>query len=513
MTESSEQPADCADEKSLIKSSPRSAPKNTIRRFVIAVFFSFILIWFAALSWPGEAPSKIQTLWTATCVGSAGLAFILIALTRRWITAPGFWMMMFAGKFVLSLFITYYFWFEPLEPDLLRIPAAMPGAQDSNLYDYYALETANHGFRNSWDYLNFTWLSFGVTGYIAGIYTIFGVSVAYVSMWNACLSLVGVIMLSATMRQLFGPVPIWRWLAFAMFIPSIAFYDATPGKEPLTHALYYTAFFTLTKLVWRQRLQVTRIIQAIIAITVLAVVRANCALILIAANAWPVIRRVGFAKSALMGVGFLVLVAGTLTAVTGSTKSLLSMFDLAERFTQIQIAVDERNESGDSALKLAVANALTPRTFPHLLIWSPVRSVIWFYLPYPLLIPDTDGITLPPTLIYEDRLKKVLSFHNLCFTLSGWLLIGATPFLLGVFFARRQQYSIGLQALIFNLVSFVVVVGNLQFIMGRRYRTLIEPLVLAIVLAAIHFKLGKNFIAPIYCVMIGGVIAVALIRS
>lgn len=67
--------------------------------------------------------------------------------------------------------------------------------------------------------------------------------------------------------------------------------------------------------------------------------------------------------------------------------------------------------------------------------------------------------------------------------------------------------------LIFNIAVSALLIGNLMFIMGRRYRTLIEPLVLAVVLVAIHYRLGRKLVWPVWLTMFGGVVLAALLRS
>lgn len=492
--------------------SEKPSHQSGIRSFTLAAFLGLIACWGATLIWHGEEPSGLQTWIVASSVYGAATVIILFASRQRWIAAPGFWLLTFAAKFALSLTLTQFAWFEPLAPDLLRVPEAIPGVQDANLYDYYALQAALHGIAHSWDLLNFTWLSFGITGYLALIYTVFGVSIAYVSMCNALLSLFGLIMLSATLRLLFGAKRTWDLVALAAFIPSVAYYDATPAKEPLTSALYYTALFALTGLVWQQRFKAGRLAQTFIALALLSIVRANSAMMLIAANIWPVLKRIGLWRAAVIGTICATLAALTLVLLTGSTRSLYAVFDLQAHFQQTQGFVQERADAGESGLKQVVAEALAPRNAGNLLLWAPLRAVIWFYLPYPLLVPSPEGVILPPNPLYEERLQMVRAVHDQAFVLTGWLLILATPFLIGALWATIQRRNLGLQMLVFNIAGSAIIIGNLMFIMGRRYRTLIEPLIFALALVALHYRLGRKLIWPVYITMIGGVILAASLR-
>jgi len=54
----------------------------------------------------------------------------------------------FLLKLTLSFLITSYLWAEPLTKlGLLRVPVTVPYIQDSNLYDYQALQAVQNGFR------------------------------------------------------------------------------------------------------------------------------------------------------------------------------------------------------------------------------------------------------------------------------------------------------------------------------------------------------------------------------
>jgi hypothetical protein len=488
---------------------------HRIRNFALAGFSGLMICWLAAWSWHGEEPSALRTWVVATGIYSIAVLVTIFSIHCRWISMPGFWLLAFAAKLLLSVTLTQFAWFEPLAPDLMRVSEVEgnPGLEDSNLYDYYALQAAQQGIGRSWDTLNFTWLSFGITGYLALIYAVLGVSIAYVSMCNALCSLIGLIMLSATLRMLFGAKRTWNLVALAAFIPSVAFYDATPAKEPLTNVFYYMALFALTAFAWRGRMSAMRLIQVLISLALLSIVRSNVTMMLIATNAWPMLKRIGLWRAVATGSICMVLAAIMLASLTGSMKSFYTVFDLQVHFQQTQGFVQERADAGESGLKQVVAEKLAPSGVGNLLLWAPLRAVIWFYLPYPLLMPSAEGITPPPTLLYEARLKKVRAVHEQAFVLTGWLLILATPFLIGAFWAAVQRRHPGLQMLIFNIAGSAIIIGNLMFIMGRRYRTLIEPLIFATVLVAAHYRLGRKLIWPTYIAMISGVVLAALLRS
>ena len=499
-----------------------SIPINTYRgfrsnlhlyRFTLTFFCGLLLTVLAAAIWQGEEPCRIRTYTLAMGVFLTATAIILLAARWKLIGSASFWLLLFALKLVLNVASTYYLWFEPLAPDLLRVMEgeSFVKLQDSNLYDYYALKAAENGILQSWDFLNFTWLSFGITSYLAIIYSLLGVSVAYVSMCNALLSLVGLIMLCATLRLLFEAQRKWDWVALSAFIPSIAYYDATPAKEPLTQALYLSGLYAITALLWKRQIQFNRIMLVLLMLGLLALVRVNVVFMLLIACSYPVLHRVGIWKSLAVGIAVTIMVVFVYITLYDSPQVLSSVFELEGRITSVASLVEERGAEGATGLKQVVSEAFAPRSASHLLLWSPLRPVIWFYLPYPLLIPSFNGLTNVPSLFLEARMAKVFVPHELAFTFSGYLLILATPYLIGACLSFFRGNFFNLSLLLFNIFIPALLIGNLQFIMGRRYRILIEPIVLATVLVAIHYRLGRKLIWPVWLLMFGGVILVALL--
>lgn len=484
-----------------------------LRNFTLIAFLCAIPCLAIAFWWPGEEPDKLRTVLIALSLHGTAVLLLLVAYQNKWIGSPSLWIIAFSIKLTLTLLVTYYVWFEPLHPDMMRVPVAGQGSQDSNLYDYYALEAARNGMLHSWDLLNFTWLSFGITSYLAAIYSVLGVSIAYVSMCNSVLSIAGLVALSASLRTIFGPQRLWDWVILAAFIPSVAYYDATPSKEPLTHACFYVALFAFVRLGQYKKFRPGLLLLLALTLGLLALVRANVAMMLVLANAWPLLRGIGLMRSFIAGgIGMLVAV-GTLVFVTGSVQNFSSILNFSERINATDGFIREREEAGESGLKLLVAKTLSPQSVTHMIALSPVRAMIWFYLPYPLIIPITDGLAAPPTLLFQARLAKITVTHELAFAITGWLLMIATPSLLAIAWRLRNPHYPGLAVIFANIAVPALIIGNFMFVMGRRYRTLIEPLVLAAVLLALHFRLGRRISWPIWFIMAGGVGLTALLRS
>jgi hypothetical protein len=332
-------------------------------------------------------------------------------------------------------------------------------------------------------------------------------------MCNCLLSLGGFVMLCATLRELFGRDKFWDWLAFGMFVPSLAYYDATPAKEPLTHFLYFSALFLSIKIVWANRYGYGPL--ALLMIGILAMVRTNAALLLIAANMWPIARRFGFFRSVLAACLLIAVAVGAQIYLSGGSASQVwAILDSKALVDSAQRTVAERAESETNGLKLLVQQALVPKATWDLFAYAPLRTVIWFYLPFPFLIPNFNEILPPPTLFFEVRLAKILAIHDLCFVISGWVSILATPYIIGFFLRAWKDRGVSAYStLALNFLFPAVIIANAMFVMGRRYQVLIVPLVLAISLVAIRRRMISRWGLLCSLVLSGGVVAIALARA
>ena len=126
--------------------------KTRLKTGVFATLCGAFLVVCAVTIWRGEEPSRFRTLLVAFFAYGIGATGLFLARKMGWIGSYSLWVVLLGLKFVLSIFLTYFAWFEPRWPELLRMPNVLPGAQDSNLYDYYAVRVAENGFLNSWEH-------------------------------------------------------------------------------------------------------------------------------------------------------------------------------------------------------------------------------------------------------------------------------------------------------------------------------------------------------------------------
>lgn len=466
-----------------------------------------------ALLWRFEAPSLLHTL--AATFSALGLAIGLIELAARagYVVSRNAWLIAFLLKLTLAFVITSYLWAEPLtQLGWLRVTVAVPGIQDSNLYDYQALQAAQNGFRA--EYINFTWQSTGIVLYVATIYSLFGVSVWYVAMFNAVLALLGALALAGILtsvdpehrRQ-------WQWIRLAMLIPYVAYYDATPAKEPLTVGLFYVTLLFMLRLITRRGPLGRNGLLALGGLALLTVVRPNVALLLLIPNVLVLVLRLGVKRGVAMLALALTLVL-SLIALTGNFERVLyTYFNPDGWLSTLAKFWADRVEIGDHPLKLLVGELLLPRTLADMALLAPVRTVVWFFLPYPIIVPNWDTLFSLRALLVSNPIGVVLFGADLPALLSTWMLIGLSPFVAAAVFARRTWRNPGFQLVLLNLFSILLVISNLQFIMGRRYRTLLEPLILAVALwGGVHGRPAKYQLA-FYAVLVGGVVIVELIAA
>ena len=246
----------------------------------IATYFGYCL-WLIALAffWDFEEPNKLNTVFVVLLVFGLGLTLIFIAQKWRLISAAHLWIFIFILKLTLSFFITYYFWMLPLSPDNLRTEQKY-AVQDSNVYDLEAKMLAEEG---SDAQLIGLWLDFGIVRYLDAIYKVFGVSVLYVSMFNGLLSLAGFIALAGFLKQLDELSIIkWQWISLGMLLPHMAYYDATPSKEPLTHFAFYVSLLLFTLIIFSKKNIAINTLLLFIVCLLLGLIRLNVLMLIFA---------------------------------------------------------------------------------------------------------------------------------------------------------------------------------------------------------------------------------------
>jgi hypothetical protein len=128
---------------------------------------------------------------------------------------------------------------------------------------------------------------------------------------------------------------------------------------------------------------------------------------------------------------------------------------------------------------LVVAHVVIASNATDLLLFSPLRPLIWFMLPYPLIFPDFEKLAMLPRLLHFDPLTYAGTLSDLAAIGSTWMILLALPMLISAVVDRSVRKSPGWRFLAVCTLVPLIIIPNLMPIMGRRYRVLIEPLLLA----------------------------------
>lgn len=432
-----------------------------------------------SLLWPYECPNRLTTVLCGLAVYSAGFWLIRTAFKKGFIGSVAGWNVVFILKLAVSWIILVCFWVGPMQPDLFR--AAGGDHFDGMLYDYHAAAIAEEGWGNAGEHLNFTWLSFGVVAYAASIYTIFGISLLHVAYFNVLLVLVmslAITMGVSVAAKSFGRFDVLKW---TMLLPFGSFYDAIVTKDTLSNSLYAVCFACAVYIFGARRNVYSSWGLLAAALVALVIVRINLAAM--------VLLGIVLLGTALRRISFLTLSSTLLVAFIGGVlfininpfgaAILRKILTPSEYFAGQQSLVD-RVSDGASPLRVMVAEATVPRSLLGLAVLSPLRSAIWVYSPYPEIVPVKLGSAeraIPDS--DPEALAKWLALILGC--ASAWIICFESPQLLSFAGSWRKWISHwpGMFVLWIFLLMPILITANLTFVGARRYRTMIEPLLLA----------------------------------
>jgi len=447
--------------------------------------------------WPYESPSRLLTVAAGLSAFTLGFVLILWGWHNGFIHSVSTWTAAFCGKITLSCLILILFWVGPMSPDLYRTPEG--NHLDMIFYDYHAAFLATNGWQDAAEHLNFTWLSFGVVGYAAVIYSVFGVSILHVALFNAVLSLAGIIALTAGLNLLSGTRGHWQAMCLTLFFPYASYFDAIISKDVICNAFFYVGFlFLIRTYLAPPKKQPYHYALLALATGVMALVRVNLAMLFLSSAC-----ALALLKGALSRI-ILILALGAFALAAFSVirpdaaQVIGHILDPAEFFDSQRMFVERVTAEGASPLKVKVAQLTIPNSLPSLVMFSPIRLLLWLYNPYPEILPTNIDPGAVSELYQNDPEGFAGSGHVLGAILSTWFICLETPFLL-VFLnnrlCRSQRGWIILTILIF-VPAFLI--ANLSYVGGKRYRLLIEPLLFAASLWAARYGKPSRYLLPTY---------------
>jgi hypothetical protein len=461
-----------------------------------------------ALIWRFEEPAKAITVLVMLGAYTVAVALVFVSHRLGLIAQPRVWTGALIAKMTLSFVILAALWMRPLVGvDLVRTSTQIPGLlTDTNFYDYLAERVARGGFANSASLFFATWQSVGIVAYGALIYGTFGVSALYVSAFNVVFAHLAAIAPSMPTSAIApGGSRVWRYGWLVLFLPVQAYYDSMLSKEPLTNAFFFLALLAAARIYSERGRTALNATVFVLAILLLTVLRPNAAMLALATPLALLIRGRHAMRRMIAAGAAAALAMGVASLVTDPMSMVANTVNLVKLGERTQELLQQKADAGDAGIKSGVGQLLSPRGSAIDLPLVPVRAVIWNYLPYPLLVPKTDVVVSGETMLWNDWNRYFKTWIEVARVSSVVLLILATPWFL-VAFLRPARSVPGFAFLGWNFVVPLLVMSNLMFVMGSRYRSLIEPLFFAV--AGWGFLYGRR--APralVYGAFVIGILA------
>lgn len=408
------------------------------------------------------------------------------------------WFLFFAAKVFIGALAVGWFWHLPLDATgYLRSATQDTPTTDATYYDYIGAYIARTGDVGA---LRSTWLSLGILFYISTLYQTFGIATLHVNLFNSLLVMIGILGLAGTMRAS-GKIPtkVADKVAWAMFLPYTAYVDISPSKEPLSDCALFLSIYAMATL-GQSRSRYLLLFGCFVLCTL---VRANLAVLIGIMFIVSIWRTYG-ARQAIVGTLLLSVLFVRAIAIVLDPSMLVDTLAATDISTRSTMQLDMLAAGGnDSPLKTAVATALQPRGIVDLIALFPIRTTIWYLLPYPLLLPDFSLWSNLDETLHLDPLAYFHAAEQVCRSASTVILIGTLPYLVQLVRKRSVLrdpflvYAGGMFLLLLILIS------NLQFVNGGRYRVTIEPLGLVLAIYSAHVlgeptKLKRLILFPLF---------------
>tara|TARA_B100000787_G_C16190073_1_gene296952 strand:+ start:1109 stop:2464 length:1356 start_codon:yes stop_codon:yes gene_type:complete len=447
--------------------------KSSLAFLFLTIFFLTMFIWII--------PFVEVTFGLLLCMSSYFIFGLILQLKEK----NNFnWFKVLSIKLILTILIAIIFvQFPLLEGDTLRTSFQDTRLQDSNYYDYIALELVNIGLNKDTFHLLFsTWSSFGIISYIYTVYTIFGTNYLVIVIVNSALSVLGIsfiykiLILNTNNSNL-------KSISYGILLPLFVYYDATPSKETLTF------LFIVASLFYNYRLKYSKkYLGLIFSLLGLFIIRPNVALLLLGFFLISKNKILSF-NTFISGLILTFPVYYLVDKIIGVQTIIDSYFSID---TLLELKSKANNLVIQSPLKLKIIELFDGTTFTKLVLFIPFRLIIWLVLPFPLLYLNfyelfENFITIEFNWLsfYHNSYSILRSFNVILlmyfiYNISTKLLKNGLSYL-----SPEQKY-------IFNCIIYLgVVISTFSFANSSRYRILIEPLVFALFISMKYLKNNK----------------------
>lgn len=365
---------------------------------------------------------------------------------------------LFLAKVILTVGVYFIFYYSPLDVgNSLRTSFQNESLYDSNYYDYISAKIASRGLGEGVSLIYSTWNSFGVILYISTIYSLLGVNTVYVVIINVFIVSLGIVRFVESFNILSNRVFLYIVSAL-FFMPYQIYHDATPSKESLTLGL-----FLLSLSEYNVSLSSIKNKQNYTSLILLTLVRPMLgALIFVWMQRWALFKSSRSFLYTLAGIILFIFLTPLLLRVDiFQYLSLSSIFDLND------LAQERLSLSG---IKLRIFETFGAKDLVSLVVWAPLRLVIWLFLPFPLIefpIENLFSLNEVNWLLFVQSGQKIFRTLGVLYYL---------PYLIIFLFSLKSVYKseMGVFILFIGLL-----ISSYTFINSSRYRLVIEPLIIA----------------------------------
>jgi hypothetical protein len=470
-----------------------------------------------AFLWKLEEPGKLNTICVALIVYFLSFLFIHKAKEAGVIKSEAQWMAVFLIKIILTVVITKYFWVQTLG-DWLREEFFF----DPTAYDLYGTLIAQGGFGSSMELSRVGGFNtYGIIWYIGLIYKLFGVSTVYVALFNTLFSLIAFLSVTGILVLFTGCQLPWQVMRFGLFFPEIAYYDSIPAKEPLTVGLFALSLYFFCRCTFKPH-SFRLILYTSISFAGLVLIRPPVVLLwLIVAiviflkgkpltwkkamlGNWPIVyktplKRLGIvAIICIMGVLVLKVMAPDMGELLKEEISLESKAQLAE---------DVREQlPSDNPAKQEIHERFVPHNFKELLLYAPIKIGMFLLGPFPQVIPDTAAVG---NVQWGDgRFEVWLHEFN---RFSMWLIVLFLPAVFSGVFYRTSTPRTLYKSIVLTFVGGIVLIPHNFLLIHLRYRTLVDPFLLATALIGYRYGKPRRFVLPALAILLGGIVSYELL--
>jgi hypothetical protein len=426
------------------------------------------------------------------------LAFYTIIIFKKYniINNVNKWIILFLVKLLIAYILFIIFTYIPLTPEQYRADGYY---SDQTLYDHHAYNLViNNWVTYSYD-LFYTWLSFGVVLYGAIIYTIFGTNLINIITVNCLMALFTSLIICYIYNLITNKKT--DYFKLVMFLPFSTSYDSSLNKDTLTNTLFYINILIIIYInITKSKILSKATTLFVISFLLLLCVRANVGAIVLIIMFFIQLLKKSF-KYYLIVLIAIIFLSLIFIVYPNSFDLFLKMIDPETFYAEQKQFLVRVSAEGASDLKIYLASLTMPANNTNLIIGIPLRCIIWLYNPYPDILPHLFDKNYIINMLHDDAYKFASYSYVLGSSFSTWIIIFITPQLLYILFYGykliKQWYL-----LIISFVIPLIIISNLTFVAGKRYRILMEPfLILFYYLAKTNTK-KINCLSYIYTILL-----------